>query len=97
MALQLLDAPRNPLNIASGTAGPGEIVFAVHNIAICQYVLAVKSRVNFNIRVHNIVEIYPTTCLSALLRKIYTGCTQVSALLEIYFPHEGICAETASR
>jgi hypothetical protein len=69
----------------------------VHNIAVCQYMLAVKSRVNFNIRVHNIVEIYPTTCLSALLRKIYTGCTQVSALLENYFSHEGICAGTASR
>jgi hypothetical protein len=43
MALQLLDAPRNSLNIALERHAPGEIIFAVHNIAVCQYVLAVKS------------------------------------------------------
>lgn len=75
----------------------GENVFAVHNTLLCQYGFDVKLRINFNTTVHNIVEIYASTCLTALLRKIYTDCTHVSALDEIYFPDERIDFKATAR
>jgi len=74
----------------------GENVFAVHNAVLCQYGAVVKSRINFNILVDNIVEIIASTCLSALLRKIYTGCTHVSALLKLFLI-EGIDDQITTR
>ena len=62
----------------------------------CQGVIAVKSRINFNTLVDNIVEIKASTCLSALLGEVYTGCTFVSALLQL-FSRERIIAKTAAR
>lgn len=74
----------NRLAAALVVAGFWENCFSDLQRPACQGVGAVKSRINFNTLVDNIVEIKASTCLSALLGQLYTGCTFVSALLQLF-------------
>jgi hypothetical protein len=84
MAIELLDASRDSL-VWGFTQAIKKLFSSTPNMPSCQYCAVVKSSINFNIRVHNIVENKASTSLKALLRKIYTSCTDVSALLKLFF------------
>jgi 23S rRNA (cytidine1920-2'-O)/16S rRNA (cytidine1409-2'-O)-methyltransferase len=84
VALKLLDATRNPLTLDAKWSAFSAKCFRRAQHPLLSIGHDVKFQIIFNTRVHNIVEICASTCLRALLRKIYTGCTHVSALGEIY-------------